>query len=39
MRRGTAKCRVCKKNFETSINHLHERADVYCAWMDAIEEN
>ena len=30
---------MCGSTFETEINGLLERADVYCLWMDGVHES
>jgi len=35
---GSIKCRVCGEGFQTRIHQLTDPVDVYCAWVDALEE-
>jgi transcription elongation factor Elf1 len=33
------KCRICQQSFELSpINYLHQPIDIFCAWVDELEE-
>lgn len=34
---GTISCRVCGEAFQTRISYLSDPVDVYCAWVDELQ--
>ena len=35
---GSIKCNICGESDQSKINMLSDPVDVYCAWVDALEE-